>query len=45
MSSAPPGLAGADDVGFTVPGIEAATRFFVDVIGCALVFEIGPFLR
>jgi glyoxylase I family protein len=38
-----PGLAGADHVGFTVPDIEAATRFFVDVIGCSLAFEIGPF--
>jgi glyoxylase I family protein len=38
-----PGLAGTDHVGFTVPDIEAATRFFVDVIGCELVYEIGPF--
>jgi catechol 2,3-dioxygenase-like lactoylglutathione lyase family enzyme len=43
MTSGLPGLAGTDHVGFTVPDIEAATRFFVDVIGCALVFEIGPF--
>ena len=38
-----PGLAGTDHVGFTVPDMEAATRFFVDVIGCEVVFEIGPF--
>jgi catechol 2,3-dioxygenase-like lactoylglutathione lyase family enzyme len=43
MSGGLPGLAGTDHVGFTVPDIEAATRFFVDVIGCKLVFEIGPF--
>ena len=43
MSGGLPGLAGTDHVGFTVPDIEAATRFFVDVIGCTLVFEIGPF--
>ena len=43
MNGGLPGLAGTDHVGFTVPDIEAATRFFVDVIGCALVFEIGPF--
>jgi catechol 2,3-dioxygenase-like lactoylglutathione lyase family enzyme len=43
MSGGLPGLAGTDHVGFTVPDIEAATRFFVDVIGCILVFEIGPF--
>jgi len=30
-------------VGFTVPDIEVATQFFVDVIGCTLVFEIRPF--
>jgi len=43
MSAGLPGLAGTDHVGFTVPDIEAATRFFVDVIGCSLVYEIGPF--
>jgi hypothetical protein len=42
-SGGSPGLAGTDHVGFTVPDIEAATRFFGDVIGCTLVFEIGPF--
>ena len=43
MSTGLPGLAGTDHVGFTVPDLEAATRFFVDVIGCVQVFEIGPF--
>jgi catechol 2,3-dioxygenase-like lactoylglutathione lyase family enzyme len=43
MSGGLPGLAGTDHVGFTVPDIEDATRFFVDVIGCTLIFEIGPF--
>ncbi|MCB1489531.1 MAG: VOC family protein [Bauldia sp.] len=38
-----PGLAGTDHIGFTVPDMEEATRFFVDVIGCDLVFSIGPF--
>ena len=33
-----PGLAGTDHVGFTVPDMEAATRFFVDVIGCEVAF-------
>jgi catechol 2,3-dioxygenase-like lactoylglutathione lyase family enzyme len=27
-----------------VPDLEAATRFFVDVIGCKVVFEVGPFV-
>lgn len=38
-----PGLAGTEHIGFTVPDIEAATRFFVDVIGCSVAYEIGPF--
>ena len=38
-----PGLRGTDHVGFTVPDIDAATRFFVEVIGCTLVYDIGPF--
>ncbi len=44
MSGGLPGLAGCDHVGFTVPDIDAATTFFVDVIGCEVVFEIGPFI-
>ncbi|MFN0114043.1 MAG: VOC family protein [Paracoccaceae bacterium] len=38
-----PGLAGTDHVGFTVPDIEAATRFFTEVIGCTFAYEVGPF--
>lgn len=37
-----PGLRGVEHVGFTVPDLEAATRFFVDLIGCELVYSIGP---
>lgn len=44
MSGGLPGLAGSDHIGFTVPDIEQATRFFVDVIGCKVAFEIGPFV-
>jgi catechol 2,3-dioxygenase-like lactoylglutathione lyase family enzyme len=36
-----PGLRGTDHIGFTVPDIEEATRFFVDVIGCELVYSLG----
>jgi len=43
MSEGLPGLAGSDHVAFTVPDIEAATRFFVEVIGCRPVYEVGPF--
>jgi len=38
-----PGLAGVEHVGFTVPDLDEATRFFVDVIGCELVYSLGPF--
>ncbi len=44
MSKGIPGLAGSDHIGFTVPNIEEATRFFVDVIGCIELFEVGPFV-
>jgi catechol 2,3-dioxygenase-like lactoylglutathione lyase family enzyme len=44
VSSGLPGLSGADHIGFTVPDIELATNFFVEVIGCEVVFEIGPFV-
>ena len=40
MKTGLPGLAGTDHVGFTVPDLGAATRFFVEVIACVQVFEI-----
>lgn len=38
-----PGLSGVEHVGFTVPDVGAAERFFVDIIGCTKAYEIGPF--
>lgn len=38
-----PGLLGVEHAGLTVPDIEAATAFFVDVLGAEILFEIGPF--
>lgn len=38
-----PGLAGTDHIGFTVPDLDEAERFFVDVIGCERVYSLGPF--
>ncbi len=38
-----PGLRGLDHVGFTVPDLEQATRFFVDVLGCRAMIDMGPF--
>ncbi len=38
-----PGLRGAEHIGFTVPDLDEAHRFFVDVIGCEYVYTLGPF--
>jgi glyoxylase I family protein len=38
-----PGLAGVEHVGFTVPDLDSATAFFTEVIGCELVYSLGPF--
>jgi catechol 2,3-dioxygenase-like lactoylglutathione lyase family enzyme len=38
-----PGLLGVEHVGLTVPDIDAATTFFVDVLGAEALFEVGPF--
>jgi catechol 2,3-dioxygenase-like lactoylglutathione lyase family enzyme len=42
MSSLP-GLKGTDHIGFTVPDLDEAVAFFVDVIGCEPFYELGPF--
>ncbi|MGH3107316.1 MAG: VOC family protein, partial [Rubrobacter sp.] len=33
-----PGLRGVDHIGITVPDMEQATSFFVDVLGCELLY-------
>ena len=38
-----PGLRGTDHVGFTVPDIDQATDFFVNILGAELVYKLGPF--
>jgi glyoxylase I family protein len=38
-----PGLTGVEHIGLTVPDIEAATRFFVDVLGAETLYDVGPF--
>lgn len=38
-----PGLRGMDHVGFTVPDLEEAVKFFVNVLGCEEFYELGPF--
>ena len=38
-----PGLRRLDHIGVTVPDLEEATRFFVDVLGCEYIYSLGPF--
>ena len=40
-----PGLRGTEHIGFTVPDLDQAERFFVDVIGCERIYNLGPFTR
>jgi catechol 2,3-dioxygenase-like lactoylglutathione lyase family enzyme len=37
-----PGLRGVDHIGITVPNMEQATAFFIDVLGCELLYEREP---
>ena len=41
-NAALPGWHGIDHIGLTVPDIEQATRFLVDVIGCEPLINAGP---
>lgn len=38
-----PGLRGGDHLGITVPRLDEAVNFFVDVIGCEAFYKLGPF--
>jgi glyoxylase I family protein len=38
-----PGLAQVDHIGFTVPDLDEATRFLVEVLGCEYLYPLGPF--
>ena len=38
-----PSLRGTEHIGFTVPDLDEAERFFVDVIGCERIYSLGPF--
>lgn len=37
-----PGLRGIEHIGITVPDLTAATRFFIEVLGCEAFFDSGP---
>lgn len=38
-----PGLSRLDHIGFTVPDLEQATEFLVEVLGCEYLYHLGPF--
>jgi glyoxylase I family protein len=42
MSAGLPGIRGIDHIGITVPDLDEAQRFFVDVLGAGLVYTLGP---
>jgi len=39
-----PSLRGVEHIGLTVPDLDEATEFFVRVLGCEIVYTMGPFL-
>ncbi|AYY13337.1 VOC family protein [Actinobacteria bacterium YIM 96077] len=43
MTSGIPGLTSIDHIGFTVPDLDEATDFLVNVIGCEYMYSLGPF--
>jgi len=45
MTTGLPGLRGTDHIGFTVPDLDQAHDFFVNVIGCEYVYTLGPFVH
>jgi glyoxylase I family protein len=38
-----PGLQRVDHIGFTVPDLEQARTFLVDVLGCEYMYTLGPY--
>lgn len=40
-----PGLRGLDHIGFTVPNLEEAIRFFCEVLGCSVLYSRGALVR
>lgn len=43
MGTGLPGLTGVDHIGFTVPDLDEARRFLVDVLGCEYMYSLGPY--
>jgi len=40
-----PGMTGVDHIGFTVPDLDEARAFLVDVLGCEYLYSLGPFIH
>ena len=40
-----PGMTGVDHIGFTVPDLDEARTFLVDVLGCEYLYSLGPFIH
>ncbi|SMC52604.1 VOC family protein [Kibdelosporangium aridum] len=38
-----PGLSRVDHIGLTVPDLDQAREFFVDVLGCEYMYTLGPY--
>lgn len=38
-----PGVTGVDHIGLTVPDLEQASSFLVDVLGCEYMYTLGPY--
>ena len=43
MTTGLPGLTRVDHIGFTVPDLEEARTFLVDVLGCEYMYTLGPY--
>jgi catechol 2,3-dioxygenase-like lactoylglutathione lyase family enzyme len=41
MAQGMPGMRGIDHVGFTVPDLDEAERFLVDVLGAEPIYTLG----
>ncbi|MGV0853506.1 VOC family protein [Mycolicibacterium phlei] len=40
-----PGLRGTEHIGFTVPDLDEADDFLVNVVGCQRIYSLGPFVH
>ncbi|WP_347343714.1 VOC family protein [Jatrophihabitans telluris] len=38
-------MTGVDHIGFTVPDLDQARRFLVDVLGCEYLYALGPYVH